>query len=310
MGALRKASALTEVRIGDAAALLAEMPERSVDLVFTSPPYEDARTYEDGAVGGKKFKLKGQGWVDWLAPIVAECCRVSRGLVLVNMSGVVRQFSYSGAVEMLVADLIRVHGVVCGPAPYAWTKNGTPGSGSKHYHRRCWEPVYSFCFRDRLPLVWADPNSGAKPPKFGPGGEFTTRKRDGTRVVPPPKPAGAGKGSRFHGKRKPDGMLRFKWYVPPKLARPSNLVHAAVGGGNLGHTRAHGSEAPMPQQLAEKFVAWYCRPGGLVLDPFCGSGTTLAASAACGRRGLGFELRPKAAANAMARLATTQAGMC
>jgi site-specific DNA-methyltransferase (adenine-specific) len=41
-----------------------------------------------------------------------------------------------------------------------------------------------------------------------------------------------------------------------------------------------------------------CPPGtatvpGLVFDPFCGSGTTLAVALAEGRRALGFELNPE-----------------
>lgn len=297
--AARKLRAVTEVLVGDAADLLRAQPDQSFDLVFTSPPYENARTYEDGMPQGRKFRLRGQPWADWLSPIIADCCRVSRGLVFVNMSSVVRGFSYSGAVEMLVADLLRHHGLVCGPAPYAWTKNGVPGSGSKHYHRRCWEPVYAFCLPDRLPLLWSDPLAYAVSPRCAPGGQFSNRKKDGRRT-----------GSRYHGKRKPNGKLRFKWYTPPKIANPGNVVCISVGGGNLGHKLAHGSEAPMPQALAERFIAWYCPPGGSVLDPFAGSGTTLAAAASMGRQAVGFELRPNAAANAMARLATTQAGYC
>lgn len=34
----------------------------------------------------------------------------------------------------------------------------------------------------------------------------------------------------------------------------------------------------------------FCRPGGLVLDPFCGSGSSLAAAIGCGHRGVGIEI--------------------
>jgi len=51
------------------------MPDKSVDLVFTSPPYEAARTY------GIAFKLKGQDWVDWAVERFVECVRVCKGLV-------------------------------------------------------------------------------------------------------------------------------------------------------------------------------------------------------------------------------------
>ena len=35
-----------------------------------------------------------------------------------------------------------------------------------------------------------------------------------------------------------------------------------------------------------------CPPGGVVLDPFCGTGRTVVEAIATGRRGLGFELSP------------------
>lgn len=45
-----------------------------------------------------------------------------------------------------------------------------------------------------------------------------------------------------------------------------------------------------PTALMRSLVRAACPPGGLVLDPFAGSGTTLVACALEGRRGLGFEL--------------------
>jgi hypothetical protein len=119
---------------GDCLEVMRGMPTGHVSLCFTSPPYEDARTY------GVGFKLKGQGWVDWMAPRVVEMCRVTAGLVFVNAAGKVSKFRYSPVMEWLVADLTRVHGLVCGPAPYVFHRVGIPGSGGPHYHRRDWEP--------------------------------------------------------------------------------------------------------------------------------------------------------------------------
>jgi SAM-dependent methyltransferase len=81
-------------------------------------------------------------------------------------------------------------------------------------------------------------------------------------------------------------------YLPPVLANPGNLIKGIkVGGGMMGHPLAHENEAPYPQKLADWFIASHCPPGGIVLDPFCGSGTTVAAAVALGRQGIGLDLR-------------------
>jgi site-specific DNA-methyltransferase (adenine-specific) len=46
-----------------------------------------------------------------------------------------------------------------------------------------------------------------------------------------------------------------------------------------------------------------CPPGGVVLDPFMGSGTTAVAARRCGRDFVGFELNPEYCALIAQRLA-------
>lgn len=82
------------ITCGDCLKVMRGMADAAVSVTVTSPPYEDCRLY--GEVG---FKLKGQAWVDWMIPRVVEMCRVTDGLVLVNMSGKVRKFKYSPVVE-------------------------------------------------------------------------------------------------------------------------------------------------------------------------------------------------------------------
>ena len=52
--------------------------------------------------------------------------------------------------------------------------------------------------------------------------------------------------------------------------------------------RHHPTEKPV--EVLRPIVEAFCPPGGLVLDPFCGSGSTLLAARACGRGFLGIEL--------------------
>src|SRR5262249_14319203 len=61
----------------------------------------------------------------------------------------------------------------------------------------------------------------------------------------------------------------------------------------------HGCQ--MPEQLLGRIISCCSNPGDIVLDPFAGSGTTLATAKKLGRRWLGFEL-----AEADAKPATTR----
>jgi DNA modification methylase len=59
----------------------------------------------------------------------------------------------------------------------------------------------------------------------------------------------------------------------------------------LGDCLCHENEAPFPEALAEFFVRSFCPPGGTVLDPFSGSGTTTAVALRHGRRAIGIDVR-------------------
>lgn len=60
--------------------------------------------------------------------------------------------------------------------------------------------------------------------------------------------------------------------------------------------------APYPEKLIEIPVEAGCPPGGVVLDPFLGSGTTAVVARRLGRHYIGIEPNPKYAATAQARL--------
>lgn len=57
-----------------------------------------------------------------------------------------------------------------------------------------------------------------------------------------------------------------------------------------------------PVGIIKPLIRAFCEPGGTVLDPFAGSGSTLVAAAATGRCGVGIELDAAHAATASKRL--------
>jgi DNA modification methylase len=64
--------------------------------------------------------------------------------------------------------------------------------------------------------------------------------------------------------------------------------------------------APFPEALVERCLAVGCPPGGVVLDPFAGSGTTLLVAAKRGLTSIGVELNPAYVVLARERLAAAR----
>lgn len=47
-----------------------------------------------------------------------------------------------------------------------------------------------------------------------------------------------------------------------------------------------------PESLIERFIRILTNPGDTILDPFCGSGTTLRVAERLGRNAIGIEIDP------------------
>jgi hypothetical protein len=230
--------------------------DNSVDLVFCSPPYEAQRAY-----GELDFDLAGEEWVAWAIEGFAECLRVCRGLVAWVVEGETTKFNYSATPFLLVADLKR-RGVPL-RKPCVYRRNGIPGSGGPDFLRNDWEVIVCASKSGKLP--WSDNTALGSRPKYNRPRSATNRRRDGTRAD--------------------------QVYRDPVISNPGNVIECTVGKGHLGWSDAHDNEAPFPQKLAEIFVRTFCPPGGIVLDPFSGSGTTVAAAEKWDRQGLGLDLR-------------------
>lgn len=342
---------------GDVIDWLRSLPDDSVDLIFSSPPYELARLYLEN---GKDLGIarKTEDWVKWMVDVSHEARRVCKGLVAWVVEGQTRKFRYSCSPALLQADLCRAGFAMRKPPIYH--RVGIPGSGGPDWLRNDYEPI--ICFTKSGKLVWSDNTALGHAPKWAPGGEMAHRLANGARVNQwgPVSNQGAGRqpngehktggarpshkfmtmtsrgangerkiaggrktleeklalGAKPHTKRdageQPNGeAMREQAYLPPVLANPGNkidrtyttaeveeivgemhdVITCKVGGGLMGSDIAHENEAPFPESLSDFFVLSFCPPGGVVLDPFCGSGTTLASALKHGRRAVGCDLR-------------------
>jgi site-specific DNA-methyltransferase (cytosine-N4-specific) len=111
---------------------------------------------------------------------------------------------------------------------------------------------------------------GVRPQKYGP---HAPQVIGGQRY-------GTGRSTRAHPNGRNPGDV---WSIP---TRPYRGPHFAA----------------FPIDVPTRCIQAGCKPGGMVLDPFCGTGTTGLAALALGRRFTGIELSPAFAALAAERL--------
>lgn len=285
---------------GDAVAFLNGLPDDSVDLLFTSPPYLEARTY-----GTEGVSRAIDAWVPWMLEVVRAASPKVKGLIAVNCEGQTRSYAYQPAPFMLIARLFEEGFNL--RKPVVFHRVGIPGSGGPDWLRNDWEPIVCVTRPGRLP--WSEPTAEGKPPKWKPGGDMTNRTVTGERVGKRTRAEKLAMGAKRHTKRdaapQNDGKpTREQAYLPPEVANPGNVIKCVVGGGRMGHLLANENEAPFPLKLAEFFVRSFCPVGGVVCDVFSGSGTTAHAAFVNARRFVGCDLRQSQVDLCGRRLAT------
>jgi DNA modification methylase len=127
---------------------------------------------------------------------------------------------------------------------------------------------------------------------------------------------GLGGSSRRRFARKHDDILYYArseryFFEPPRIPATSNRLKGQLKKAtdvidvptinNMASERV-GYPTQKPLALLELLINACCPPGGLVLDPFCGSGTTLVAARRSGRRCIGIDTNGDAVLLAQRRL--------
>ena len=70
-----------------------------------------------------------------------------------------------------------------------------------------------------------------------------------------------------------------------------------------------GHSATFPEDLIRPRILSSCPPGGLVCDPFCGTGRALAVAIACGRNAVGFDIVPSFVTTALRMLTRVESSI-
>lgn len=98
-----------------------------------------------------------------------------------------------------------------------------------------------------------------------------------------------------------------RWY--DETDKIENIIRPGQYGTRKIIPSATDHPTPKPWQLAAHFIALHTKPGDLVLDPFCGGGSTGEACIRLGRRFIGIELDPHWAELSRRRLQDVTPGM-
>ncbi|HLW78796.1 MAG TPA: site-specific DNA-methyltransferase [Terriglobia bacterium] len=98
--------------------------------------------------------------------------------------------------------------------------------------------------------------------------------------------------------RQPRGRARYHYDIKSCEAGRRDVVTCCTSAGNGGHT------ATFPPALLRPRILSSCPPGGVVLDPFCGTGRALVEALSLGRKGLGFEVSHEYASIAQTNVTT------
>jgi DNA modification methylase len=284
---------LDQVLLGDVRELSRGLPAGSAHCIVTSPPYYGHRAYSAAGDPRELGREKTpQDYVDALVGCLGEAGRLLRddGTLWLNLGDTYRRGRLLG-IPWRVALALQDAGWHL-RADIIWHKpNAMPSSvrtrpttdheylfllsksASYHYDADAIrEPHVTFTERSRMR-----------------GGRGHFGKRAGT-----PE----------RGKNQGNGNLHdARW---DEYFHPAGRNRRTVWSVPLGKFReAH--FAVFPEALIEPCVKAGCPPGGVVLDPFMGSGTTAVVCRRLGRHFLGFELIPEYVELARRRLAGSAA---
>jgi site-specific DNA-methyltransferase (adenine-specific) len=251
---------LNKIHLGDSFELLRELPDNSIDLVLTSPPYSTLKVYIDNP------GILPDDYVNWFIPYCKEIERVIKpsGSFILNINDKVQD----GFRHPYVFDLIsKLH----------------KETGLKLFERLFWNKMKGLAnknrFGDRVEYIfwfakqkgfYFDINSMRTP----------YSEKSIQRMKKPLK-------KRF-ARTKENQISEYKDWAPhPDGALPTTLVNISSESKRV----ADNHVAVYPLELVKYFIKGSTKESDLILDPFMGTGTTALAAKQLNRNFIGFELQ-------------------
>lgn len=236
---------------------LKRIPNNSIDLTVTSPPYDDIRDY------------KGYNFTDsTLETIITELYRVTKsgGVVIwvvgdATVNGGESGNSFRQALKFMAIGF-KLHDTMI----YEKNTSSFPAKRAGNRYTQIFEYMFVFC-KDKIRtahLICDKPNKWAGHTNWG---KNTNRLKNGElQETTDIKPV-------------------------PDFSPRNNIWKYNVGKGfNSKDKESHEHPAIFPEQLAEDHILSWSNEGDVVLDPFSGSGTTCKMAKKNKRKFIGIDI--------------------
>ena len=267
--------------VGDALDLLAALPESSVDMVMTSPPFALQRQKEYGNHDQEQY-------VDWLLGFTVGIKRVLKetGSFVLDLGG-----AYQKGRPVRSLYNYRVLLRLCDEQGWQLAEEFFWYNPAKLPSPIEWVNKRKIRAKDAVNTVWWLSKS-----------DFP--KADISQVLAPysdrMKRLLADSAGFYSPKKRPSGHdISGRFGEDKGGAIPSNLLEIANTESNSQYLRfcklaeCEPHPARFPQKLPEFFIKFLTESGDTVLDPFAGSNTTGAAAETLGRKWIAFEIEQR-----------------
>ena len=250
---------LNKVIQGDCLQVMKDIPDKSIDMVLTSPPYDNLRTYNGSLEWGEHI---------W-KPIIEELFRIVKdgGVVVWVVGDATIKGSETGT-SFKQALYFKEIGFNLHDTMIYQKDNPPPVGGTTRYFQHF---EYMFVFSKGIPLKFT-PICADRRNKWKDKREFRYKS-----FV-----------------RNKEGVFKKRLVKLTGQVKIGNIWKYVVGGGNsypysLGSTSL-GHPAIFPEKLAEDHILSWSNEGDTVLDPMAGSGTTLKMAKKNNRNYIGIEI--------------------